>query len=146
MKKRREYYEGYLSVEATFIIPIAVMLIMLLIYWGFYCYEKSISIQCSYLAVLRGSNEWEMSGKELEIFVEENLKTMIDERLLYLKGIDITVEAGLAHIKAQVKGKIENLFSKIGENSLTQWNAESLKRAYRLKPSSFIRKYRIFGE
>ena len=66
MKKKIEDLDGYLTVEASFLFPVMFMILILLIYWGFYCYDKSVSIQCSYLAALRGSNQWQMSNEQVE--------------------------------------------------------------------------------
>ncbi len=146
MKKRREYYDGYLTVEASFLVPLVFMVLLLLICWGFYCYDKSVSIQCSYLAALRASNQWEMSDEQQEAFALEQLEKLTDETLLFLKKGDVYVNVGFTEIKAAVMGGMDVLYGTLEEEGMKQWMVESEKKAYRLKPASFIRMYRIFGK
>ena len=144
--KKRKYYDGYLTVEATFLFPVMFMILLLLIYWGFFCYDKSVSIQCCYLAALRGSNQWEMNDERTEAYALEQLESLTDETLLFMKKGDVYADVGLLEIKAGIKGKMDILFSGLRGDSMNEWLTESEKKAYRLKPASFIRKYRIFGE
>lgn len=146
MKEKKRYLEGYLTVEATFIIPIVVMIIGLLLYWGFYCYDKSVSLQCSYLAALRGSNEWEQSNNEVEQLVAQNLEQLTEETVLYMEMEELDVQVGLVNIEAEVSGAMDILFSKLRGDTMTRWNLNSKKSAHRLKPSSYIRKYQLVGE
>ncbi len=144
--KKKVYYDAYMTVEATFIVPAAVMILVLLLYWGFFCYDKSVSVQCSYLAALRTSNEWEMTITEAEQMAMEELEEMTEERFLFMKRGDKTVDAGLLSIEAGVDGKMGILFSTLRGDDMTHWIMNSKKSAYRLKPSSYIRRYRLAGE
>ena len=81
MKKKQ--YDAYFTVEASFIIPMTVLLIILMLQYGFFCYEKSISIQCCYLAALRASNEWNLSGNEIENCAIEEMNQLLNERNIY---------------------------------------------------------------
>lgn len=143
--KKRVYYDAYLTVEATFIVPLAVMILLLLVYWGFFCYDKSVSVQCSYLAVLRASNEWELTAAESEQVALEELDKLTEETFLFVKKGDMSANADLMSIKAGVSGKMDILFSQLRGDNMTQWLMDSKKGAYRLKPSSYIRKYRLLG-
>lgn len=144
--KKKIFYDGYMTVEATFIVPAAVMILVLLLYWGFFCYDKSVSIQCSYLTALRTSNEWGLTITEAEQMAMEDLEEMAEERFLFVKRGDITVDAGLLSIEAGVNGKMDILFSTLRGDDMTHWLMNSRKSAYRLKPSSYIRKYRLARE
>jgi len=144
--KKKVYYDGYMTVEATFIVPAAIMILVLLLYWGFFCYDKSVSIQCSYLAALRTSNEWGLTITEAEQLAMEELDEMTEERCLFLKRGEIAIDAGLLSIEAGVNGKMDILFSTLRGDDMNHWQMNSRKSAYRLKPSSYIRKYRLAGE
>ena len=146
MKKKKKYYDGYLTIEASFIIPAVLMILLLLLYWGFYCYDKSVSVQCSYIAALRGSNQWELSDGQIEAYTLEQLEKLTGETLLYLKTEESYVDVGILEIKAGVKGGMDILFSKLRGDTMERWDTESEKKAYRLKPASYIRTYRILKE
>lgn len=126
-------------------MPAAVMIVLLLLYWGFFCYDKSVSIQCSYLAALRTSNEWELTTAESKQRALEILEELTEETFLYTKKGEVYTEAGLTSIEAGVSGKIDILFSKLRGDDMTQWQLDSTKSAYRLKPTSYIRKYQLLG-
>lgn len=127
-------------------MPAAVMILLLLLYWGFYCYDKTVSIQCSYLAALRTSNEWDLTSAEAERMAVEELDKLTEETFLYMKKGELSADAGLMDIETAVSGKIDILFSKLRGDDMTQWVMGSQKNAYRLKPSSYIRKYRFLED
>ena len=137
--KKKVYYDAYMTVEAKFVVPTAVMILLLLLYWGFFCYDKSVSVQCSYLAALRASNEWELTMAESEQKALEELNLLTEETLLFLKKGDMTADAGILSIESGVSGKM-------GGDDMTHWLVNGKKSAYRLKPSSYIRKYGLAGE
>ena len=95
-------YDGYFTVEASYIIPIAFLLIIVLLYFGFFCYEKSISVQCCYLAALRGSNEWELSGGELEQYVNQIMKQLLEEKQLYEIDKEYQVKTGVTGVTVSI--------------------------------------------
>lgn len=83
MKKINKKYDAYFTVEASFIVPMVFLLIILTIQYGLICYEKSVSVQCRYLAGLRASNEWELSGAGLEEFAKDEMVKLLEQRNLY---------------------------------------------------------------
>lgn len=143
--KKKMYYDAYMTVEASFILPAAVMIIVLLLYWGFFCYDKSVSVQCSYLAALRASSEWELTTVDAKQLAFKELDKLTEETFLFVKKENLYVDAGLLSIEAGTSGRMEILFSKLRGDDMTQWMFDSKKSAYRLKPSSYIRKYRLSG-
>ena len=145
MNKKGIYYDAYFTVEASYIMPVAVMILLITIYWGFFCYDKSVSIQCSYLAALRTSNEWELTTTESKQEALEILEDLTDKTLLYTRRGELYVDIGITRIEAGVSGKLNTLFSGLGGINTTQWKLDSKKSAYRLKPSSYIRKNRLLG-
>lgn len=146
MKKKVLYYDAYMTVEATFIMPMAVIIIMLSVYWGLFCYDKSASIQCSYLAALRTSNEWNLTNAEAKQKGLEILDRLTEETFLSGYNENLYVEVGLTDIKAGVSGKKNIPFSGLREGNINQWNMSSVKKAYRLNPVSYIRRYQLLGE
>ncbi len=146
IKEKKIYLGGYLTIEASFIMPMVFILLLFLIYWGFYCYDKSVSIQCSYLAALRGSNEWELSNAEVEQYTKQQLEVLTKESLLYLEAEEVCANAGLLHLEAGIKGGIKVPFLSYRAGAKESWMIEEEKTAYQLKPASFIRKYRIIGK
>ncbi len=139
MKKR--CYDAYFTVEAAYIVPMVLLLIVLLIQYGFFCYEKSISLQCCYLAGLRASNEWELSGNEMEKCATNEAKKLLKERALYPIEREIGVNVTLGGLEVEAQGNMEVLFSGIRGDSVDGWKIDSKKGAGRTIPSEYIRRY-----
>ena len=139
-RKRQDYYEGYMTIEATFVVPIAVMIIVLLLYCGFYCYDKSVSVQCCYLAALRASNEWDLTSPEMEELADKNMTELVKEKFLFITPIDQEANAFLTNIEVGVSGKMDILVAKLNETMDSFWRIESQKDATYIKPSSYIRR------
>lgn len=144
MKKRD--CDAYFTVEAAYVVPIVFFLIILMIQYGFFCYEKSISIQCCYLAALRASNEWEVSGKELEKCAIEEAEKLLKERNLYPTTREIKATVTVAGLEVETKGHMEVLFSEISGGLMDRWETNAKRKAGRIIPSEYIRKYRVIKD
>ena len=144
--RRKKYYDGYMTVEASFIVPAAIMILALLLYWGFFCYDKSVSVQCCYLAALRASNEWDLTASEAKQMVAEELEKMTDQTFLFINRENMNVKVGLLNIEAGISGRMKILFSELRGDDMENWLTDSTKSASRLKASSYIRRYRLLGE
>ena len=84
MRKKKKYMDGYLTVEATFLVPKAFILLCVVIYWGFFFYDTSVSIQCAYVSALRGSNQWQLGYAGQREYAHGQLETLIGETLLFM--------------------------------------------------------------
>lgn len=139
MKKKQ--YDAYFTVEASFIIPMTFLLIILMLQYGFFCYEKSISIQCCYLAALRASNEWNLSGNEIKNYAIEEMNQLLKERTIYPLEKEITAKVTLSGIEVTLSGSMEVLFATIRKDSVESWETDARKFAGRTVPSKYIRNY-----
>lgn len=143
---KKKMYDAYMTIEATFIISISFLLILLLLYVGFFCYEKSISVQCCYLAALRGSNEWDLSGSSLEEYVDKTMKQLVEEKYLVRTEQRYKIGANRSSITVQTEGLITVPFSLSIGNEASKWDIDSEKTAERHQPTSYIRKYQAIKE
>lgn len=55
MDKTKKMYDAYMTLEASFIMPLAVFLIAALMYLSFYLYTVSFLNQAAYVSAFRGS-------------------------------------------------------------------------------------------
>lgn len=145
-KQKRMMYDGYFTVEASFIIPIAFLLMILLLYFGMYCYEKSVSVQCCYLAALRGSNEWGLTGKELEQYVNQVMKQLLEEKQLYEIGKEYCIDTGIMKVEVMMEESLNVPFAKARGDDINGWEINSKKEAIRNIPSVYIRRYQMLTE
>lgn len=88
MNKR---WNGYLTVEAAFIMPVVLFLYLLVILCGFYLYNRCVMSQDGYLLVLRGSR-FTNAGPDYGEVIYGNMddkgpdRQYMEERLLYKSG------------------------------------------------------------
>lgn len=144
MKKRVQ--DAYLTVEASFIIPITFLLIVLTLQYGFFCYEKSVSLQCSYLATLRASNLWNIQDTELKQYAEKEANQLLEERNLYPVRKEIKANVSRIEVEVEIEGSMEVLFGEIRGDNVDGWELSSKKSASRTVPSQYIRKYHMIKE
>jgi len=144
MKKKE--YRAYLTVEASFIIPIAFLLIVLTIQYGFFCYEKSVSVQCCYLAALRASNEWERTGAALEQYAEKEADRLSEERNLYPVRKEIKAEVSPVEVEVKIEGDMKVFFRETKKEAADGWEVDADKSASRTIPSQYIRKYQMIRD
>lgn len=140
MKEKRVMYDGYFTVEASFIVPIAFFLIILTLQYGFFCYEKSVSLQCCYLAALRASNEWDLSEAELEKFAKSEVDKLLEERNLYPVKKESSANITWSEVKVETEAYMETLFGREGKDDFDGWDMSTQKCAGRIVPSNYIRR------
>lgn len=94
-------WNGYLTVEAAFIMPVILSLYLLLIVCGFYLYNRCAISQDSYLVAFRGSR-FTNSGPDYGEVIYGNMgdkdsgKGYVESRLIYKSG-----SYPLCHIELQ---------------------------------------------
>lgn len=137
---KKKMYDAYFTVEASFIIPMAFLLMILTLQYGFFCYEKSVSLQCCYLAALRASNEWEMSGNDIENYAIKEADKLLQERTLYQIEKEIRAEVTLFSVEVALNGDMEVMFSEARGDSVEGWETNAKKSAGRMNPSVYIRR------
>lgn len=77
-------WNGYLTVEASFVMPIVLFLYMLVILCGFYLYNRCVISQDNYLLAFRGSRFTDAAENYGEVIYGEMKETDPDES--YLKS------------------------------------------------------------
>lgn len=143
MNKKKKFYDAYFTVEATFIISVSYLLIILVLQYGLFCYEQSVSVQCCYLAALRTANEWNLSGDEEENYAKAEVEKLLEERNIYpVKRISNTT-VNMSGIEVGMDVYMEVLFGATRGDRIDGWEWITKKRAERTVPSTYIRKYQM---
>ena len=104
---------GFYTVEASFIIPLVVMIFILIIYFTFYLYNHCIVKQAIYLAELRGQQLKNINTSRIENVVNEQMGVLLDEQVYqYQKKYSVSVSGNT--IEARGKSIIENKMAGFG--------------------------------
>lgn len=133
--------KGMTTIEASVIIPISLAIIMLLVWLGFFFFNKNALSTSAARAVMYGSEHSEYSNEEIKNIVEEKLNECLENNTVLIKDLESEIVVDFTSITILVKGKLEVpsyiLFGNIYDSKM--WEIELVKRAPRLKSSSFVR-------
>jgi aspartyl/asparaginyl-tRNA synthetase len=147
---RMKYENGYFTVEAALILPIALLFITMMIFWAFYVYDRSILEHSAYQAALRGTyNHMDASKSAKES--QEAAALLVENRVFAKKELTQDVKVGL--------GKVSVSYHCVVNMPLQPWLGEYIrgfsddnmtfditKTTYKLKPAKFIRVCRTTGK
>lgn len=92
MDKTKKMYDAYMTLEASFIMPLAVFLIAALMYLSFYLYTVSFLNQTAYVSAFRGSLCEPDSGR-MKATAESELEKLLEERVLPVRNLEKQVRA-----------------------------------------------------
>lgn len=135
--------KGYFSVEAALVFPIVVGTIMLLMYLGFYQYDRCMLEFDVAMIALRGSccDEKETEGVLDEM--ERAARELSGEKYIVWEAESIRVEMKGTRVRALGGGKLSFPFGFLlqkGTNGV--WEAEANYENKRLDPVTFIHWYK----
>lgn len=133
--------KGSSTIEAAFLIPMILTIVVLFIYLSFFLYNRVILTETSYIAALRGSQMEGKSAQEIYTKADQAQTQLLNGKLLavssYEKQIEVTGK------KIQVKLKLEQkipfsglIMPFLGKDS---WEFSVEKSAKEINPYEFIR-------
>ena len=132
---------GMITVEACVLIPIVLMLSLLIIWLGFFLYNRTLFIQCAGLAAIKGSQMAEENNEEIIAAVRERAEELLERKIIGMEDIkiDVTVDydSVTVSIKAdmQVPGAI--FLTDIYQND--RWHLQVEQTAERLRNCTILR-------
>lgn len=104
---RKSSYSGYMTVEASFIIPLVFICFIISILFTFFLYNHLIVYQSCYIAALRGSQMKNVTDSAIEQYVKENLENLLNEQV-YQHGLKQDVSVGTLSIATNASTNISN--------------------------------------
>lgn len=145
MDKKERSLQAYMTVEATFLMPMILGGIIFIIYLGFYLYNCCLLQQAAYTAALRGSLLEERSNSEIRQWTGEELDRLLEQRLLAWKEWGSHVEVSAAEVKVRVWAEGGIPFRGFLSSQIGFWEYETSADAKRLDPVFYIRTLRNIG-
>ncbi len=132
-KKEFRKTGGYFTVEASMIVPAAVILCVLLIDLCFFLYDCCVCTQDAYLLAFRGSLCCGEEEKGIRQSVTENDALKSKGKYINASDIDSRIDIGHRTVSAEVRGRV----------AATGWNFGAGWEAQRICPVDCIRKVRL---
>ncbi len=90
---RKREIPAYMTVEASFIIPLTIVCFIIIIFFTFFLYDHMVVYQSCYLSALRGSQLKNTTDDAVEEYVRGELKKLQDN-LIYQPDTDNDVRVG----------------------------------------------------
>lgn len=139
MKKKKYHLSGSYTIEASFIFPMIMVVIVSIIYLLFFVHDRCVINAAADTAALRGSQCRSFEGNLYEE-VEKDLQELLQDRLLATRGVDKEIEITSKEIRVSYKGELAIPFHDI------RLPMEVAGYAKRTDPVAFIRECRIIEE
>lgn len=132
---------GYLTLEATCLMPIILFCLLFILYMGFWEYDKCFTEQDIFIAMLRGSNEKELSNEELNHELAVN--AFAENKYLNLWNVQEKISVSKDSISFEWDGSVKTILD--GSQMFMKISTFALHGAYeveRYDPMEFIRNCR----
>lgn len=140
--KRRKGLKGYMTLEASFIIPWVIFLFAFLIYACFYLYDKCVLFQDAYVLALRGSVQKEEA--EMLEYVNAHMGAQFGSKYFGVGRVEGKAEKSKREIKVtgncRVKIPFDNFLTFSKESG---WGISTQAVAQIINPAKVIRKCRM---
>lgn len=141
LRKLEKDNTGMTTVEACVIIPITLAVIMLLIWLGFFFYNKNILSQAAGRAAIMAGQHPELDNDELVEYIDYKLREMIEGKTVFIDNPDVEITVEYSEIVIHITSSISLPESvRLGGIYMKRiWEIDLTEKAARLHPSIFVR-------
>lgn len=137
-KKRRLLLNGYFTIEASLLLPVVTVLILVVCIICFYLYNSCVVYQACYISALRGSQLLDTPQTEVNQQVKGFMEELLDFQIYdYVK--EYKVDTGILVIRTEAKAKVTNLFKVFEEFKDIEMSQKSSGKATITDPVKLIR-------
>ena len=93
---RRQYEAAYFTVEASLILPMVMLFTVMMIFLGFYSYDRCVMEHSAYEAALRGTSSHFKTAQEAEAAARTAASRLVEEKLFAIHDFqyNVSVDAG----------------------------------------------------
>lgn len=139
--------KGSYTIEASFLLPMILTVIVLLLYMGFFLHDRAILNSAAYTSALRGSQL--ISGEDIYSEIEKSSKKLIENRLLATRSVATDIEIKGSSITVSYQGDIRipagALLCKYLNNGRREIEVKAMASAKCQNAVKFIRQCRVVG-
>ena len=129
---------GYMTTEASVIIPLAFVCFIIIILYTFYLYNHLTVYQSCYLSALRGSQLKNATNGAVKAYVDRELEKLLDEQV-YEYQIDYASDVSMISIKVKAGSYVDNLMAKFGLYTEKKLTSNREVEINRIDPVDYIR-------
>lgn len=140
--KKCRFAKGYMTVEASLIMPCVIFLFVFLIYTGFYLYDKCVLFQDVYVLSMRGSVQKEEGG--CLKYINEHMEKQFGSKYFGVGRVEGKAEQSGQDVRVSgscsVKAPFNNFLTFSGADG---WTIRTEAKARVINPTRIIRKCRV---
>lgn len=104
-RKKRNKGNAYMTVEASLILPLAVMLCAFLIMLSFYLYAVCFLNQAAYIAAFRGSLYVHEGTGSRQAAAEAALEELLEQKILPVQNLEKEVSASAVSVRVVLRAE-----------------------------------------
>lgn len=134
--------KGYMTLEASFIMPWVIFMFVFLIYTSFYVYDKCVLFQDAYTLCLRGSVQKEEDGTVN--FIITHMNGQFGKKYFGTDKVQGSAEQHGQEVKVYAECRVQlplnNFMTMAGEES---WQIHTSAKAWKINPTKLLRKIRM---
>lgn len=142
-KNNKNMLKGSITIEASIIMPIIIIIVALLVYLSFFLYNRCIITQMTYISALRGSlSEENLARVEQSIQIEE--KELFSNKVLAIAKIQFDNEIKNKNITLTTNASMRFPFASYASQLKIKgnWNIIIKKNVEKIDALQFIRNCR----
>ena len=137
--------DGYMTLEASFIMPITVILITALMYLSFYLYTIAFLNQAAYIAAFRASL-CDEGNAEAEAAAARELDKLLKESVLPIKGLEKQINVSAVSVGVSLQANLALPAPGLQLISQKEWDITAGKKALIRDAAAFIRAARRISD
>ena len=137
--------DGYMTLEASFIMPITVILITALMYLSFYLYTVAFLNKAAYIAAFRASL-CDEGNAEAEAAAARELDKLLKESVLPIKGLEKQINVSAVSVGVSLQANLALPAPGLQLISQKEWDITAEKKVLIRDAAAFIRAARRIGD
>lgn len=136
-----ENNKGMMTIEACILIPIIIMVSLLLIWLGFFLYNKTLLMECAGIAAIKGSQMAEEDNETLASAAAARAEELLSQKTVALEVQDIIVSVDYGSVTVKITGvmQIPEAIFLLDIYQNDRWEIYVEQTAERLRSCSILR-------
>lgn len=138
---RNKNNKGMMTIEACILIPMIVMISLLVIWLGFFLYNKTLLMECAGIAAIKGSQMAEADNEVLAGETAARAEELLSQKTVAMEIQDIIVSVDYGAVSVKIRGvmKIPDAIFLFNIYQNHTWEVYAEQTAERLRCCSILR-------
>lgn len=132
---------GMMTIEACFLLPMLLMLSLLVIWLGFFLYNKTLFMECAGIAAILGSQMAEADNETIGTTVNNRARELLSGKTVLAEGIEVRVTVDYDAVTVGITGLLRIpgvvFLTDMGLNNT--WQLQASQTAGRIRSCSILR-------